>query len=36
MLKRPELPDGFQRKVFKDRGEEGERGIDIVLTGYVR
>ena len=39
MLKRPELPDGFQGKVFKDKLREGSCGVhaqlmEILLTGW--
>ena len=39
VLKRPELPDGFQGKVFKDRMREGCYGVgdqfvDILLIGW--
>ena len=38
MLKRPELPDGFQGRVFEDRVREGgcgvpEQLVDILLVG---
>ena len=39
MLKRPELPDGFQAKVFKARVKEvgcgvGNQLVDILLIGW--
>ena len=39
VLKRPELPDGFQGKVFKDKLREGSCGVhaqlmEILLTGW--
>ena len=39
MLKRPELPDGFQGKVFKDKLREGSCGVhaqlmEILLPGW--
>ena len=38
MPKRPELPQGFEEKVYKDRVREGGRGVcsllvDILLIG---
>ena len=39
VLKRPQLPEGFQRKVFKNRVREGVFGVcyqhmDILLIGW--